>query len=133
MMEKNRTESGSVYEYSEPQGAYLFIGKLNGRTLRQFLKDRDEPEPLTMRSKIQVRWSTAPDVGYPDYPGQKTSWLDGKPEVMGIRKAATFERDLDQRIGQGVFRVVSYRHNGYPVSLDEIRKAVFQSELQQTS
>jgi hypothetical protein len=33
---------GSVYEYSAEHDAYLFIGKLNGRTLAQFLADRDE-------------------------------------------------------------------------------------------
>lgn len=31
---------GSVYEYSDEEDAYVFIGKLNGKTLEGFLKDR---------------------------------------------------------------------------------------------
>ena len=34
-----RVETGSVYEYSEEHHAYIHIGKLNGRTLDQFLQD----------------------------------------------------------------------------------------------
>lgn len=31
--------TGSVYEYSEEQDAYIFIGQLMGRTLKEFLYD----------------------------------------------------------------------------------------------
>ena len=38
-VDKYRFESGSVYEYSKEHRAYLFIGKLNGRTKKQFITD----------------------------------------------------------------------------------------------
>ena len=38
-MDKYRFESGSAYEYSESQKAYLFIGKLNGRSKKAFITD----------------------------------------------------------------------------------------------
>ena len=39
VVERYRLEHGSVYEYSKECNAYLFIGKLNGDTLEQFIKD----------------------------------------------------------------------------------------------
>lgn len=41
-MEKYRTETGNVYEYDGDANAYMFIGKLNGRTLKQFISDREK-------------------------------------------------------------------------------------------
>lgn len=38
-MDKYRFENGSVYEYDKEQRAYVFIGKLNGRTRKQFIDD----------------------------------------------------------------------------------------------
>lgn len=38
-MEQFRAESGLVYEYSILHKAYLFCGKLNGRTLQEFIAD----------------------------------------------------------------------------------------------
>jgi hypothetical protein len=38
-MSKYRFESGSVYEYSAEQNAYIFIAKLNGRTRAQFIRE----------------------------------------------------------------------------------------------
>jgi len=39
-MEQYRFDQyGSVYEYSKEHKAYVFIGKLNGRTKKQFIKD----------------------------------------------------------------------------------------------
>ena len=38
-IEKYRFESGSVYEYSESHKAYIFIGKLNGRSKAKFIKE----------------------------------------------------------------------------------------------
>ena len=37
--EKYRAESGSVYEYSDSHKAYIFIGKLNGQSKANFIKD----------------------------------------------------------------------------------------------
>lgn len=42
MKNQFRVENGSVYQYSESQHAYIFIGKLNGRSLKKFLKDQQE-------------------------------------------------------------------------------------------
>jgi hypothetical protein len=40
-MRKYRVEHGKVYEYRASEAAYVFIGNLLGRTLSEFLKDRD--------------------------------------------------------------------------------------------
>jgi hypothetical protein len=39
MTDLYRLESGSVFEYSAQHKAYIFIGKLNGRSLKQFIKE----------------------------------------------------------------------------------------------
>lgn len=36
---KYRFESGSAYEFNASQNAYIFIGKLNGRTQKQFIRE----------------------------------------------------------------------------------------------
>jgi len=41
-MNDYRVESGAVYEYRKDRNAYIFLGKLNGRTLRQFIEDINE-------------------------------------------------------------------------------------------
>lgn len=42
-MEKYRFDQyDSVYEYDENAQAYSFIGKLNGRTEKQFIRDYEE-------------------------------------------------------------------------------------------
>lgn len=41
---KYRVENGSVYEYSEGRRAYIFCGKLNGRTLKQFVKEIEQSD-----------------------------------------------------------------------------------------
>lgn len=43
-MEKYRFDHqyDSVYEYSEAAQAYVFIGKLNGRTDEEFVRDYEE-------------------------------------------------------------------------------------------
>ena len=38
-MNRYRLESGSVYKFSKEKDAFIFIGKLNGRTIEQFLSD----------------------------------------------------------------------------------------------
>lgn len=38
-MERFRVESGSVFEFSAEHNAYLFCGKLNGRSLSEFIED----------------------------------------------------------------------------------------------
>lgn len=42
IMSRYRVESGSVYEYSESHKAYLFIGKLNGLTKKQFITEYED-------------------------------------------------------------------------------------------
>jgi hypothetical protein len=39
-----RVENGSVYEYDKSSNSYVFCGKLNGRLLSQFKKDKAEAE-----------------------------------------------------------------------------------------
>ena len=38
-MSKYRAQSGSVYEYDKTQGAYVFIGKLNGEKFADWIYD----------------------------------------------------------------------------------------------
>lgn len=38
-MNKYRTQSGSVYQYSKGRKAYVFIGKLNEQKVEDFIKD----------------------------------------------------------------------------------------------
>lgn len=45
-MAKYRFESGSVYEYDAEQNAYIFIGKLNGKTRKQFIKEYELEKAL---------------------------------------------------------------------------------------
>ena len=40
-MNKYRVEHGNVYEYDADYNAYLFIGKLYGRSLQEFLQECD--------------------------------------------------------------------------------------------
>jgi hypothetical protein len=39
MIDLYRLESGSVFEYSPLDDAYIFIGKLNGKSLKQFIRE----------------------------------------------------------------------------------------------
>tara|TARA_R110000851_G_scaffold187039_1_gene336519 strand:+ start:448 stop:576 length:129 start_codon:yes stop_codon:yes gene_type:complete len=41
-MDLYRFENDSVYEYSNTAKAYIFIGKLNGRTKKQFINDYEQ-------------------------------------------------------------------------------------------
>ena len=43
-MDKYRVESGAVYKYSKEHNAYIFIGKLNGKTRKQFIKEYEEKQ-----------------------------------------------------------------------------------------
>lgn len=38
-MEKYRVENGSVYEYNKEAAAYIFIGKLNGQKISDWIAD----------------------------------------------------------------------------------------------
>tara|TARA_R110000851_G_scaffold180514_1_gene328159 strand:- start:251 stop:379 length:129 start_codon:yes stop_codon:yes gene_type:complete len=38
-MDTYRFESGSVYEFSKEYDAYVFIGKLNGQSKRDFIEE----------------------------------------------------------------------------------------------
>jgi len=40
-MERFRLENDSVYEFDKEYDAYVFCGKLNGRTLSEFIDDYD--------------------------------------------------------------------------------------------
>lgn len=45
-MDKYRVESGSVYELDEEQNAYVFIGKLNGKTRKQFIDEYEYEQSM---------------------------------------------------------------------------------------
>jgi hypothetical protein len=81
---------------------------------------------LTMRSKIAVRYSTAPqDIGYPSYPGQpETGWRNSKPEIVGVRRALGFKDEIRRRVGQGIIFVMSLEHNGQAVTFEELDSLV---------
>jgi hypothetical protein len=38
-MSRYRTAAGSVYELDKMTNAYIFIGKLNGKSLKRFIKE----------------------------------------------------------------------------------------------
>lgn len=81
---------------------------------------------LTMRSKITVRWTTAPsDMGYG---GRPTSWRGGRGETMSLRRAANFAHELAQQIGQGTYRLIEYRHRGVVIDLGDIHDALAEAE-----
>jgi hypothetical protein len=42
IMNKYRFESGSAYIYCSEHKAFVFIGKLNGRTKAQFIKEYEQ-------------------------------------------------------------------------------------------
>ena len=84
---------------------------------------------LTMRSKITVRWTTAPsDLGYG---GRPTGWREGRGETMGLRRAANFPYELEREIGPGVHRQIEYRHRGRVIDIGEIRDALLEAEYRQ--
>ena len=64
-----RVENGSVYEYSVQQRGYVFIGKLNGRTQAQFIREYEAEQagaeevyyddtysPSCASNRLAARW-----------------------------------------------------------------------------
>ncbi len=85
---------------------------------------------LTMRSKITVRWTTAPsDMGYD---GRPTGWREGRGETMSLRRAANFPYELQQKIGQGVYHLIEYRHRGMVIDPHEIHEVLAEAEYRET-
>lgn len=83
---------------------------------------------LNVRSKIVVRWTTAPgDLGYD---GPKTDWLTAPGKVMGVRKAAAFHRDyLDGTLGlQGTCKAVAYFWRGKRINHNDLLTVVYDSD-----
>lgn len=81
---------------------------------------------LNLRSKITVRWTTAPsDMGYG---GNPTNWRTAPGETMGLRKAAQFAYALGQQIGQGTYRLIEYSHNGSVIDCGEIHDTIMDAE-----
>ena len=84
---------------------------------------------LTLRSKITVRWTTAPsDMGYG---GTPTKWREMPGETMSLRNAAQFAPTLSQKIGQGTYRLIEYSHRGQIIDLGEIYDAVQEAEYRE--
>lgn len=81
---------------------------------------------ITTRSKIAIRWTTNPaDMGYD---GAPSDWINSTPEMRSPRTALKFAWELSQKIGQGVFKRISYQHQGREVTVDELREAVESAE-----
>jgi hypothetical protein len=82
---------------------------------------------LTLRSKITIRWTTAPgDMGYE---GPRTMWLTGPGKTMSLRNAANFADALSQKIGSGTYRLVHYSCGGRDVSIRDIDEAVALADM----
>ncbi len=89
---------------------------------------------LTMRSKIRVYWTTNPaDMGYDGKPtgGEMGAWRGPKAtyELCSVRKAAGFAYELEQRIGQGVYKMISYQHDGAEISRSDLEEMVSMADI----
>ena len=89
---------------------------------------------LTMRSKIRVYWTTNPaDMGYDGRPtlGEMGAWKGSKAkyELCSVRKAASFAHQLEQRIGQGVYKMISYQHDGAEVNRSDLEEMVSMADI----
>jgi hypothetical protein len=83
-------------------------------------------KPLSIRSKITIRYTTAPsDMGYGGVP---TQWRSQPGRIMGVRRAAEYAHELSQQIGQGTCRLIEYRHGSRVVELAELREIVAEAE-----
>ncbi|MHB8388263.1 MAG: hypothetical protein ACYDBH_01620 [Acidobacteriaceae bacterium] len=81
---------------------------------------------LTMRSKIAVRWTTNPgDMGYD---GSPSEWRSKSPQMCSVRRAEKFSRELAAQIGQGTYRLISYKHRGREVDVGELQDIVSDAE-----
>jgi hypothetical protein len=73
---------------------------------------------LTNRSKIAIRWTTAPaDLGYG---GKPTDWLNSSPTMRSPKNAVNFGDELNRKVGQGVFRRINYKLNGEEIDINEL-------------
>jgi len=85
-----------------------------------------QTQKLSMRSKITIRYTTAPsDMGYG---GNPTQWRSRPGHVMSLRRANQFAHELSQQIGQGTYRLIEYRHGERIVDLAEIRSVLDEAE-----
>ena len=87
----------------------------------------DSKAKLNSRSRITIRYTSNPaDMGYD---GIESNWLTAPGETMGIRHASNFAaEDIPQRIGQGTFFRIEYRHRGQVITLDAIWSAVIEMD-----
>ena len=89
---------------------------------------------LTMRSKIRVYWTTNPaDMGYDGQMtlGERGAWKGPTAtyELCSVRRAARFAYELEQRIGQGTYRMISYQHDGAEISRRELEEMVSMADI----
>ena len=79
---------------------------------------------LTSRSRIAIRWTTNP--GNLGYDGPKTDWRNGQAaEITSPRLALEFPAKLAQKIGQGTYHAISYKHNGVEVTREQLEACVW--------
>ena len=87
---------------------------------------------ITMRSQLEMRWSTSlSDMGYGHYGHRPASeLLSGKPSSRGTPRAILNAiDDVRRKIGPGTFLRVEIRHHGETISLDQIKDLVWNSDI----
>lgn len=74
-------------------------------------------EKFSLRTKLTVKWSTLPgDVGYGE---KKSDWTKMSGQVMGVRRAISYRKEIDEMIGQNVFRAIKYFYKGREITDQE--------------
>lgn len=82
-------------------------------------------KPLTSRSQIIVKWTTAPsDLGYG---GTPTNWEQQPGQRMGLKHALQFPEELTRQIGN-CYRKIAYFYHGTSLLYADIQEAVYSME-----
>jgi hypothetical protein len=86
---------------------------------------------ITTRSKIAIRWTTAPgDLGYS---GTATNWkTQAADKVTSPAKALDFVAQLKKELG-GVFFAVNFQCQGQEVTREELEEVVMYGEFEKSA
>ena len=84
---------------------------------------------LTTRSRIALRWSTAPrHVGYA-HAHEVNDLADAMPRFVGTPRQIIAEmEDVRRNVGQGTFLATHMTNNGRIVTMDEVRAVLAEAE-----
>jgi hypothetical protein len=90
--------------------------------------NRQENKMITMRSQLEMRWSTSPDdMGYGYKPAPEL--LGGKPSTRGTPRAIlNAVADVRRRIGPGTYLRVEILHHGEIIPLDQVKDLIWNSD-----